>query len=389
MLPLFQIEQNKYFDYLLSSVKNCNICNRMCDRRKVLSANNGNINSKVVFIAEAPGRLGAECTGIPLYGDKTGENFEMLLGNIGWKREDVFITNSILCNPQDEKGNNSTPTQEEIENCSYYLEMTLELINPDIIITLGAKALDALKCIKKHDYVLRDCVAKKLTWNNRYLFPVYHMGPRATIHRAITKQRRDFIILSHIVDPIKGIKKHPARIKSSPIKNISLDSTLLDMVVTIITELKTVSLYKLTKLLYLIDYNHYTEFGNSISGSIYLRMQEGPWIPTLKNITSECDKKLFVVTFDKRKPILSLISNNHVSKLTDEQKQYILNILQKYVSSPDVAMKVVVYRTAPMRYILDQEDKGRNMSRIPILYKDSCILETDGKINNTDSLDFS
>jgi DNA polymerase len=75
----------------------------MCNRRKVLSANNGNLNSKVVFIAEAPGRLGAECTGIPLYGDKTGENFEMLLGNIGWKREDVFITNSILCNPQDER----------------------------------------------------------------------------------------------------------------------------------------------------------------------------------------------------------------------------------------------------------------------------------------------
>jgi uracil-DNA glycosylase family 4 len=271
----------------------------MCDRKKVLSVNNGNLNSKVVFVAEAPGRLGAECTGIPLYGDKTGKNFEILLGNIGWKREDVFITNSILCNPQDEKGNNSTPTQEEIRNCSYYLEMTLELINPDIIVTLGAKALDALKCIKNHDFVLRNCVAQKLSWNNRYIFPVYHMGPRATIHRGIIKQRRDFIILSHIVDPIKGIKNHPAKIKRLSKKNENLDSRLLDMVITIITELKSVSLFKLTKLLYLIDYNHYKDFGNSISGSIYLRMQDGPWIPALKNFPSEYGKNYLKLLLKK------------------------------------------------------------------------------------------
>jgi uracil-DNA glycosylase family 4 len=377
MNPILQIERKKYFDYLLSSVKNCDICNRMCARKKVLSANNGNLDTKVIFIAEAPGRLGAECTGIPLYGDKTGENFETLLGNIGWKREDVFITNSILCNPQDDNGNNSTPTQEEIENCSYYLEMILELINPDIIVTLGTKALDALKFIKNHDFVLRDCVAKKLSWNNKYLFPVYHMGPRATIHRSIITQRKDFIILSHMVDPLKGIKTHPINNKSPKKKNMSSDSRLLDMVVVIISELKTVSLFKLTKLLYLIDYNHYKSFGNSISGSIYLRMQDGPWIPILKNITNEYEKKLFTVTFNKRKPLLSNISNNYVSGLTDEQKQFIHNNVQKYVDASDAGMKIAAYRTDPMRYILEQEKKGRNMSRIPILYKDSSIIEMD------------
>jgi len=384
MITTFQIERNKYFDYLLSSVNNCNICNRMCARKKVLSENNGNLNSKVVFIAEAPGRLGAECTGIPLYGDKTGENFEMLLGNIGWKREDVFITNSILCNPQDENGNNSTPTQEEIENCSYYLEMTLELINPDIIVTLGAKALEALKCIKDHDFVLRDCVAQKLSWNNRYIFPVYHMGPRAIIHRGIIKQRRDFIILSHIVDPIKGIKNHPAKIKRLSKRNENLDSRLLDMVVMIITELKSVSLFKITKLLYMIDYNHYNDFGNSISGSVYLRMQDGPWIPALKNIPNEYGgKKLFKMTFSRKKPILSYISNDYVNGLTDEQKQYILNIVQKYKDFSDANLKVATYRTKPMQYILEQEKMGRNMSRIPILYKNSSILDTDKDLKNT------
>jgi uracil-DNA glycosylase family 4 len=352
----------------------------MCARRKVLSANNGNLNSKVVFIAEAPGRLGAECTGIPLYGDKTGENFEMLLGNIGWKRDDVFITNSILCNPQDEKGNNSTPIKEEIENCSYYLEMTLKLVNPDIIVTLGTKALEALKYIKSHNYILRDCVAQKLSWNNRYLFPIYHMGPRAIIHRGIIKQRADFIKLSHIVDPRNGIKNHTTKVKGK--NSVILNNKLLDMVIVIMVELKTVSFFKLMKLLYLIDYNYYKDFGSSMSGSVYLRMQDGPWITTLKNIINEHEKKLFTMTFDKKKPILSHISNDYIFELTSEHQQYIHNIVQKHIKSSDAAMKFTAYRTEPMRYILKQEEKGRNMSRIPILYKDSSILEMDNEISN-------
>jgi uracil-DNA glycosylase family 4 len=380
MIPIPKIERVKYFDYLLSSVNNCDICSRMCTRKKVLSVNNGNLYSKVVFIAEAPGRLGAECTGIPLYGDKTGENFEILLGNIGWKRDDVFITNSILCNPQDEKGNNSTPTQEEIENCSYYLEMTLKLVNPDIIVTLGVKALEALKYIENHNYILRDCVAQKVSWNNKYLFPIYHMGPRAAIHRSINKQRSDFMILSHIVDPIKGIKKHSIKMKHE--KNINLNNLLLDMVVLIVTELKVTSFFKLTKLLYLIDYYHYKDFGNSMSGSIYLRMQDGPWIPTLKNIVNEYKNKLFLMTYDKRKPILSYISNNYKSGLTNDQKLYIHNFILKYEDCSDVTMKITAYRTEPMRYILSQEKIGRNMSRIPVLFKNSSILETDRKSGN-------
>ena len=382
MISISQKDRIKYFDYLLSSVNNCDICGRMCTRKKVLSAYNGNIYSKVVFIAEAPGRLGAECTGIPLYGDRTGENFEMLLRNIGWKRDDIFITNSILCNPQDEKGNNSTPTQEEIENCSYYLEMTLKLINPDIVVTLGVKALEALKYIKTHKYVLHDNVAQKLSWNNKYLFPIYHMGPRATIHRSIIKQRSDFITLSHIVDPIKGLKKHTINEKKTDKKYLNINNILIDMILIIVKELKTVSFFKMTKLLYLIDYNHYKEFGYSMSGSIYLRMQDGPWIPTLKNIVNEYDNKLFMMTFDKKKPILSYISNNYKDGLTDNKKQYIHNFVSKYIDFSDATMKIAAYRTEPMQYILKQEETGRNMSRIPVLYKNSSVLEMDKKLGN-------
>jgi len=191
--------REKDFDSLVSDVQNCKKCPRMCGKTKVLSKENGNIYSKVMFIAEAPGRLGADCTGIPLKGDKTGDNFEELLQSINWKREDVFITNTVLCNPQKTKRNDE-PSTREIRNCSNYLERTIELVNPAVIVTLGKTALNALKHIKRHNFVLSKSVAKELPWNNRILFPLYHPSPIViNCIRNIEKQKSDFIELKRIV----------------------------------------------------------------------------------------------------------------------------------------------------------------------------------------------
>jgi len=198
-------KQKKDFNGLISEVKNCNLCSRMCNRTKVLSEDNGNITSKVMFIAEAPGRLGAECTGIPLHGDKTGKNFEELLKHIGWKREDVFITNAVLCNPQDDEGNNAPPEPEELRNCNNYLKRTIELVNPDIIVTLGGKALNALNYIKGHSFILSKSVSQELSWNKRTLFPLYHPSNRAKRYRKKEAQMSDFAALKCIVDPSTGI----------------------------------------------------------------------------------------------------------------------------------------------------------------------------------------
>jgi uracil-DNA glycosylase family 4 len=352
----------------------------MCSRKKVLSAHNGNLNSKVLFIAEAPGRLGAECTGIPLCGDKTGNNFELLLHNIGWKREDVFITNAILCNPQDAEGNNSTPTKEEILNCSYYLEMIIELINPEIIVTLGAKALEALRCIKDHKYILNKNVAQTLSWNGRNLFPLYHMGPRAIIHRSMIKQRADFIKLSHEITPLEG--KKTKRKKASEQKESYKNSILLDMVMAILTEINTLSFFKLTKLLYLVDYKYLSDRGNSMSGGIYLRMQEGPWIPYLRDISATYNGDLFTTTYTNKKPILHFIKNYSSGILTPEQHIFIKEIIKKYKAYDDSKIKTAVYMTKPMKYILKEEKTGRNMTKTPVLYRDSTIVEMDEKNDN-------
>ncbi|MGH9433394.1 MAG: uracil-DNA glycosylase family protein, partial [Terriglobia bacterium] len=86
--------------------------------RKVLSDRNGDWSAEILFVAEAPGRLGAEVTGVPLFGDRTGDRFEEILKRMKLRRSDVFITNAVLCNPRDDDGNNDTPKRLEIDNCS-------------------------------------------------------------------------------------------------------------------------------------------------------------------------------------------------------------------------------------------------------------------------------
>lgn len=380
-----QFNKSNNFNMLLNSVQNCTLCSRMCNRKKVLSELNGSLNSKVLFIAEAPGRLGAECTGIPLLGDKTGENFEFLLSNIGWKREDIFITNSILCNPQDELGNNATPTTEEIKNCSNYLQMTINVINPDVIITLGVKALDSLKYLYYHNFKLKEDVGKCLDWENRKLVPLYHMGPRALIHRSIIKQRGDFIALSHIVDPITGLKKSKTLIKNNsqhiktPQNNISFK-----IIEYIIKRVNEISMFKLTKIMYLADYNSYLKYGSTISNFTYLRMQEGPWIPVLKDIIKSIEGNEIKVEFIKEKPFCVCMKDNdsHLDVNLDEGKLNILNdIIEKYSKSTDGTIKIIAYRTEPMKYILEQESKGRKMLKVPVIYNNKLVMELDKNEN--------
>lgn len=380
MSPLQKHYKDYSFNRLLNSVNNCDLCERLCHKKKVLSKYNGNLISKVLFIAEAPGRLGAECTGIPLCGDKTGENFELLLSSIGWNRNDVFISNAILCNPQDENGNNSTPTKNEIENCSYFLEMTIKIISPDIVVTLGIKALEALKVLCKHDYLLNKDVGNCVNWNGMKLFPLYHMGPRALIHRSFSNQRADFIKLSHLVDPIIGLKDRGTKVVKQRFRQS--DDRLLSLCKIIINYCQNLSLFKLTKLLYLIDLNSLKYTGKSISGTIYLRMQEGPWIPSLQSII-KMNNQSFNIYFIKKKPFIRSVQNQVVEQMfTDSEKHQFHSVLDKYATYSDAAIKTAVYLTEPMKYVLRQERKGISMLKVPILYKDDTVINLHTSVTN-------
>ena len=78
----------------------------MCGRSAVLSAHNGRVGARAMFVGEAPGRQGGDRTRVPFSGDQSGRNFGRYLESINLTRERIFITNSALCNPRTETGAN-------------------------------------------------------------------------------------------------------------------------------------------------------------------------------------------------------------------------------------------------------------------------------------------
>jgi len=122
--------RNAAYDTLVERVQACRLCPRMEGRRRVLGAGNGALQARVLFLAEAPGRLGGDRTGRPLTSDQTGRNFARLLDGIGWRREDVFVSNAVLCNPRDDAGRNAPPSAREIRHCSAHLRDLLTMLDP-------------------------------------------------------------------------------------------------------------------------------------------------------------------------------------------------------------------------------------------------------------------
>jgi uracil-DNA glycosylase family 4 len=187
------------FNELVSAVSSCRQCPRMLTRRRVLSRANGVAPSRVMFVAEAPGRLGSERTGIPMTGDQTGRNFDALLHAAGWSRSDVFVTNAVLCNPRNVETRNARPTSQEMRNCSHFLQTTIELVDPSFVIALGAVALDALRLLAPHEARLASDVGSPVRWDGRWLVPLYHPSPRAQLHRPFERQLADFVRLGEMV----------------------------------------------------------------------------------------------------------------------------------------------------------------------------------------------
>ncbi|HUW34447.1 MAG TPA: uracil-DNA glycosylase family protein [Planctomycetota bacterium] len=334
------------------------------------------MDSKVLFVAEAPGRLGADRTGIPLCGDRAGDNFETLLGNIGWRREDVFITNAVLCNPKQENGNNATPTPEEIANCSAYLEMVVNLVDPDVIATMGAAALDALGLLLPHGIELREGVAQLVPWRNTRLFPLYHPASRAIIHRSLLKQRADFMLLAKAVHPAKGL------LERKKIRNIAPSlfpdgASPMQQVVRVLLELGgRMTYFKMTKLMYLIDLLTLEKFGHTVASDIYLRQVEGPWPPDLSKALEEMNGYEVRRFFARKMAMVAPGPSPRCEiQLGDDVLEVIFDVFRGYGSSSNAEIKTAVYRTDPMRFILQEESKGRKMTNKPVIYKNKTARE--------------
>jgi len=341
------------FKDLVGRAHACHLCPEMTGCNRVLSDANGPSNARILFIGEAPGRLGAERTAIPFHGDVAGDNFEKLLGLAGLNRSEVFVTNSILCNPTNEKGNNAPPSKQAIRNCSSLLRDQIETIKPDVIVTLGAAALNALGLVQPHDLTVSANVRTVQNWNGRKLIPLYHPGARAMIHRNFASQTADYYFVGEIYRRLLDKR-------SKPVKSRAPAKAGWDVVRYVMSEMQVVSLFQLHKIMYLLDYRYFKDHDQKLTNFFYIRQKDGPYCVELG---SRWYKKFDAldVSFRAGLPILTWRSGGLLAEkitLANPVQVAIDELLKPLGNLSEAELKTRAYLTNPMKRALRAERSG-------------------------------
>ena len=115
---------------LVEEVRGCERCPLSRTRTQAVPGN-GHPSADLMFVGEAPG-ANEDRQGLPFVG-QAGRLLDTLLGDIGLRREQVYVTNVLKSRPP----GNRDPQPDEIAACEGYLFAQLELIRPRVVCTLG------------------------------------------------------------------------------------------------------------------------------------------------------------------------------------------------------------------------------------------------------------
>jgi len=153
------------FELLKKEILVCQKCQLSKGRTNVVCGE-GPFDAKIMCIGEGPGR-DEDLQGRPFVG-RSGQLLDKILSVCGFSRtENVFIGNIVKCRPPQ----NRAPFPEERATCIPYLHKQIEMINPKIIILLGATALNGLI-----DPLLKITKVRGnwLEWNGHIVMPTFH-----------------------------------------------------------------------------------------------------------------------------------------------------------------------------------------------------------------------
>ena len=153
----------------------------------------GSPNARIMFVGEAPG-ADEDAQGRPFVG-RAGQLLDKIIAACGLKRSDVFIGNILKCRPPE----NRDPAADEILSCLPYLQRQIEIINPEVIVALGAHAartlLNSNKSIGQlrgqfHEYyagIGRAPIKLMATYHTAYLLRNYSQDNRQRVWEDMKK----------------------------------------------------------------------------------------------------------------------------------------------------------------------------------------------------------
>ncbi len=153
-------------DALKEEILNCTAC-KLHQTRKNAIWGEGNFSAEIMVIGEAPG-ADEDRIGRPFVG-KSGQLLDKIFAACGFTREEhIFISNIVKCRPPA----NRVPTEEEVKACFPFLLRQIELVDPKIIIPLGATALKRL--FNDPSMKITKLRGTWMDWNDRLVMPVFH-----------------------------------------------------------------------------------------------------------------------------------------------------------------------------------------------------------------------
>jgi DNA polymerase len=131
----------------------------------------GNPAAELMFVGEAPG-ADEDRQGEPFVG-RAGQLLTRIIQAMGLTRETVYIANVLKCRPNTPPGSrgNRAPTPEEMETCKPYLLRQIEIIQPRVIVALGATAVQGLLGVKPTMGSIR---GRWQTFRGIPLMPTFH-----------------------------------------------------------------------------------------------------------------------------------------------------------------------------------------------------------------------
>jgi uracil-DNA glycosylase family 4 len=122
----------------------CAKCPHLASSRTQTVFGVGNPNAEIMFIGEAPG-ADEDAQGEPFVGP-AGQLLTRIIKAMGFAREDVYIANILKCRPDMPQGSsgNRPPTPSEMQTCRPYLVEQINIIQPKVLVALGATAVEGL-----------------------------------------------------------------------------------------------------------------------------------------------------------------------------------------------------------------------------------------------------
>ncbi len=128
-------ERGAALEAIAAEIRTCTRC-RLHETRDKTVPGEGNPDTEVVVVGEGPGRDENQA-GRPFVG-ASGRLLTELIESLGWRRDDVFITNVVKCWPP----GNRDPQPDEIAACAPYLQRQLEVLDPAVVVTAGKHSLN-------------------------------------------------------------------------------------------------------------------------------------------------------------------------------------------------------------------------------------------------------